>query len=178
MRKSLGTILLAVPLALAVTAEAQQPAGHQPDEVAAVLEAMDRYLEALAANDMRAMEQMQTADGMTYRATPDESGRWTVRSRSNLAWVAPSQSDGRNYLERYWSPTVLVRGAIAVVWAPYEFWIDGATSHCGVDVFSFAKIDGAWKLSNSMWTVEPNGCAELRPSEPSGMRPPERRERP
>jgi len=38
-------------------------------------------------------------------------------------------------------------------------------------VFSFAKIDGAWKVSNSMWTVEPNACAELRPADAGMIRP-------
>ena len=65
----------------------------------------------------------------------------------------------------------MIRGAMAVVWAPYEFKIDGETTHCGIDVFSFAKIDGAWKVSNSMWTVEPNACTELRPENPGMIRP-------
>ena len=64
-----------------------------------------------------------------------------------------------------------IRGGIAVVWAPYEFWIDGETSHCGVDVFDFIKADGVWRVSNSMWTVEPNACAELRPEEAPIVRP-------
>ncbi len=39
------------------------------------------------------------------------------------------------YRERYWSPTVLIRGPMALVWAPYEFQIDGKISHCGIDAF-------------------------------------------
>ena len=65
----------------------------------------------------------------------------------------------------------MIRGAMALVWAPYEFQIDGTTSHCGVDVFSFARIDGVWKVSNSMWTVEPDACDELRPADESLIRP-------
>jgi len=57
------------------------------------------------------------------------------------------------------------------VWAPYAFWIDGKTSHCGIDVFAFIKTDSVWRVSNSMWTVEPNACAELRPEDPSKIRP-------
>jgi hypothetical protein len=65
----------------------------------------------------------------------------------------------------------MIRGAMAMVWAPYEFQTDGVTSHCGIDVFSFARIDGVWKVSNSMWTVEPDACAELRPADASAIRP-------
>lgn len=65
----------------------------------------------------------------------------------------------------------MIRGGIAVVRAPYEFWVDGETSHCGVDVFDFVKTDGRWLVSNSMWTVEPEACDELRPVYGSKLRP-------
>ncbi len=147
------------------------PAGHQSGEETAVLAVMDRYMAAISANDLQTMAAMQTPEGMTYRARATESGDMEVVAHPNSYWVDPSHDDGRTYRERYWSPTVLIRGGIAVVWAPYEFRIDGKTSHCGVDVFDFVKVDGVWRVSNSMWTVEPNACAELRPADASMMRP-------
>lgn len=162
--------VLAVLYALPIQAQ-PAPAGHQPDEVATILATLDRYMDAISKNDLRAQEQMQTPEGMAYRASVDQAGRWTVRARSNAASVAPSMNDGRTYRERYWYPAVLVRGAIAVVWAPYEFWINGATNHCGIDVFTFVKIDGVWRVANSMWTVEPNACGELRPRDATALRP-------
>jgi hypothetical protein len=148
-----------------------QPAGHQAAEEAAVLAVMDAYMHEISDNDLGAMDARQTAEGMTYRHVAREDGGWDVVARSNKYWVAPERADEHSYRERYWSPTVMIRGAMAMVWAPYEFQTDGVTSHCGVDVFSFAKIDGVWKVSNSMWTVEPNACAELRPADASAIRP-------
>jgi hypothetical protein len=148
--------------------------GHTSDDETAVLAAMDRYMTAISANDLQAMEAMQTAEGMTYRALATEGGEMEIVARPNSYWIDPARDDGRAYRERYWSPTVLIRGGIAVVWAPYEFWIDGETSHCGVDVFDFIKTDGAWRVSNSMWTVEPNACGELRPEQASMIRPADR----
>lgn len=148
-----------------------QPAGHQAGEEAAVLAVMDAYMQEISANDLAAMGARQTPEGMTYRHVAREDGGWDVVARSNQYWVAPERADDREYRERYWSPTVMIRGAMAVVWAPYEFGIDGATTHCGVDVFSFARIDGEWKVSNSMWTVEPNACDELRPADAGTIRP-------
>jgi hypothetical protein len=147
------------------------PAGHQSDEETAVLEAMDRYMIAISANDFQAMATMQTPEGMTYRARATEGGNMDIVAHPNSYWIEPSQDDGRPVRERYWSPTVLIRGGIAVVWAPYEYWINGKTSHCGVDVFDFVKTGGGWRVSNSMWTVEPNACAELRPAKASELRP-------
>jgi hypothetical protein len=117
------------------------------------------------------MAAMQAPDGMTYVARPREGGGIEIVGRPNSYWVDPARADGPALRERYWSPTVLIRGPIAVVWAPYEFWRDGKTSHCGVDVFDLVRIDGEWRVSNSMWTVEPDACAELRPADASKLRP-------
>lgn len=145
--------------------------GHQPAERAAVLAAMDRMMLAISANDLEAMAALQTPEGMTYRAAATEGGNMDIVARPNSYWIDPARADEHTYRERYWSPTVLIRGDIAVVWAPYEFWIDGETSHCGIDVFDFVKIDGEWRVSNSMWTVEPDACAELRPLDGDQIRP-------
>ena len=170
-------VCLMAILALSACTSAPPPAptaraANTQGEEGAVLAVLDRYMAAISAQDVAAMAAMQTPEGMTYRARAAEGGGWDVSARSNASWVDPSRVDARSHRERYWSPTVLIRGGIAVVWAPYEFWIDGKTSHCGIDVFDFVKIDGAWRVANSMWTVEPNACAELRPADASTIRPP------
>jgi hypothetical protein len=154
-----------VPPALAL------PVGHQSAEESAVLDAMDRYLTAISASDRQTMAAMQTPDGMTYQWRPGAGGAMEITARPSSYWTEPARNDGRTYRERYWSPTVLIRGGIAVVWAPYEFWIDGQTSHFGIDVFNFVKVDGKWLVSNAMWTVEPHAGAELRPVGTAALRP-------
>jgi len=167
---------LALLLVLAACATGKAPTNAAPveDQTAEQVEllaVMDAYMLEISANDLAAMDARQTAEGMTYVISPRPEGGWDVVARSNAYWVAPERADEHSYRERYWSPTVLIRGGMALVWAPYEFWVDGQTSHCGIDVFSFAKIDGVWKVSNSMWTKEPNACAELRPIDPTAIRP-------
>jgi hypothetical protein len=97
------------------------PAGHQADQEAAVLAAMDRYMHVISANDLHARAAMQTPDGMTYRARATKGAGMETIGRPNSYWVDPARADGRVVRERYWSPTVLVRGSIAVVWGRYEF---------------------------------------------------------
>ena len=164
-----ATVLLLT--ALSAASVRAQIKSHAVGEEAAVLAALDNYMLAISANDLRAMEEIQLVDGMTYRARANGDDFWEVAGRPNSYWIAPSMDDGRTYRERYWSPVVHVRGPIAVVWAPYEFWVDGKTSHCGIDVMDFIKTDGVWHVSNSMWTVEPDACEELRPADPSMIRP-------
>lgn len=165
-------LVLSLPLAACATASRPAgPTGHQRTEEAAILTAMDAYMHEISANDLAAMKARQTPEGMTYRHRARDDGGWEVLHRSNMEWVAPDMASEQTFRERYWSPTVLIRGPMALVWAPYEFQIDGRTSHCGIDVFSFSKIGGVWKVSNSMWTVEPTACAELGPTDPAQIRP-------
>jgi hypothetical protein len=62
------------------------------------------------------------------------------------------------WLERIWNPTVLVHGPIAVVWAEYDFHLNGALSHCGVDSVSLLKTSSGWKISSISDTRETSGC--------------------
>jgi hypothetical protein len=164
-------LIMLSAVGFAAAPAAVSPSGHQVGEEAVVLETMDRYMVAISANDLEAMASMQTPDGMTYRARSLANGTAEIVGRPNSYWVDPARKDNRTFRERYWSPTVLIRGSIAVVWAPYEFQIDSKTSHCGVDVFSFIKVGDEWRVANSMWTVEPDACAELRPENAKDVRP-------
>ena len=173
LRCSIATLALLSACATSAPPASTSQAAKPSDEEKAVLAAMNRYMTAITAQDVKAMAAMQTPEGMTYRARATEGGTWDVVARPNSYWADPSKIDPRSHRERYWSPTVMIRGGIAVVWAPYEFWIDGKTSHCGIDVFDFVKIEGTWRVANSMWSVEPNACDELRPADPSMLRPTE-----
>ena len=162
---ALCTLLLSSAIALA------DAPGHQPGAEAQVLATVDRFLAAISARDLEAMAALQMPEGMTFVSRPQEGGGNRIVARPNSYWVDPSRAAGPPLRERYWSPTVLVRGQIAVVWAPYEFWVDGKTSHCGVDVVDLVEVDGTWRVANMMWTVEPDACASIRPADPGTMRP-------
>lgn len=60
--------------------------------------------------------------------------------------------------ERIWDATVKVHGAIAIVWAPYDFHNNDAFSHCGYDSFSLIKTSVGWKISYVSDTRETEGC--------------------
>ena len=48
--------------------------------------------------------------------------------------------------ERILSWQVNASGALAHVWAPYEFYIDGKMSHRGVNSFTLYNDEGVWKI--------------------------------
>jgi hypothetical protein len=73
---------------------------------------------------------------------------------------------GRKMLERMWTPQVRVHKGIATVWTPYDFWLNGAFSHCGIDSFELVKAADGWKLTGGSYTMEREGCT------PSPLGPP------
>lgn len=160
-----------IALAGCATVSGRATDTQKVSEETELLAVMDAYMRAISTQDFAAMAASQTPEGMSYRVRRRDDGGWDVVARPNSYWVAPERADSRTYRERYWSPTVLIRGGMAMVWAPYEFRIEGKTSHCGVDAFSFVRLDGTWKVSNSMWTVEPQACTELRPASANMIRP-------
>jgi hypothetical protein len=49
--------------------------------------------------------------------------------------------------ERIYDPLVRVDGDIAMVWAPYDFFVDGKLHHWGTNIVSFLKREGSWRIS-------------------------------
>ncbi len=173
-RTQSGTILSAVaallfvafaPLHAPLQAQGQSPArnasasgpasGPVRDSVVAVVQ---EFFRAMEASDSASAAATIHPDGMTFSTQP--RGDSTVLARSPLSRFPASMVSNRSKLvERMWEPTVLVHGGIAVVWAAYDFHIDGKFSHCGVDAFTLARTPAGWRIVNITYTVERTGCA-------------------
>jgi hypothetical protein len=163
------TLSLAAFLCLTgANAQAQTPAPN-PEE-AIILTVVDRFMQAISTNDNALMAELRIEGGSTIVSRRDPAGGEAplVTRRIFTPSTSSRPSTGK---ERYWDPVVHVRGGIAVVWTPYEYWNDGKSSHCGIDVFDLMKDKGVWKIANAMWTVEPDACAALRPKDLSKLRP-------
>ncbi len=35
-----------------------------------------------------------------------------------------------------------------MVWAPFEFLVDGKVDHCGTDLFNLVRSDGKWPIAS------------------------------
>jgi hypothetical protein len=146
-------------------------ASAQPrTEETAVLAVVDRFMVAVSTNDSKLMASLHLEGAVHIGVRTNESGSATV-FRRGLAPPDQKPAVPSVRRERYWDPTVHIRGSIAVVWTPYEFWRDGKTTHCGIDVLNLVKQDGVWRIASMMWTVEPDACLELRPSDSARVRP-------
>jgi hypothetical protein len=50
------------------------------------------------------------------------------------------------YDERITFDVIRIDGELAMVWAPYQFYIGERLNHCGVNSFQLVKINGEWKI--------------------------------
>ena len=141
--------LIIIVLALAPAwAGAQSPADRE-----AVLKAMQVFFDTMTARDVDGARDILVPQGRFHVIDAAKPGS-EPRSFSNEEYLAQLQASKQTMRERIWNPEVRVHGSIASVWTPYDFWIDGKLSHCGVDAFDLIKTPKGWKIAGGVYTIE------------------------
>ncbi|MDI9365772.1 MAG: nuclear transport factor 2 family protein [Flavobacterium sp.] len=62
--------------------------------------------------------------------------------------------------ERITFGNIQIDGALANVWAPYQFYYNGNFSHCGVNNFVLVKQNNVWKIQYIIDTRRKDGCGQ------------------
>lgn len=60
--------------------------------------------------------------------------------------------------ERIYDVKISIDGPMAVVWAPYKFYLGDKFSHCGVNVFNLIKTGTGWKINDITDTRRKEAC--------------------
>lgn len=63
-----------------------------------------------------------------------------------------------NYDERISKYVVQIDDNLASVWTPYEFYLNGKFSHCGVNNFQLFKTEEGWKIVSILDTRRRKKC--------------------
>ena len=50
--------------------------------------------------------------------------------------------------ERIPDPLVRIDNDLAVVWAPFDFLVDGKVDHCGTDLINLVRVEGKWLIAS------------------------------
>ena len=139
--------------ALVVPARAQSPNDDERDVIGAVQVMFD----AIAGCDALKARAVSVPEGRLYRLVPEPGAQPASSTLEQFA--ARLERCTNKMLERMWTPQVRVHKGIASLWAPYDFWLDGKFSHCGIDSFELVKTATGWKITGGIYTVEREGCA-------------------
>jgi hypothetical protein len=141
--------LVAVTLLAAANVHAQTSNADRDD----VLKVVQAFFDTMTAADIEGARKILQPQGR-FHAMRMRDGKPDVRAFANEEYFADLQASKQKMRERIWNPEVRVSGAIATLWAPYDFWIDGKFSHCGVDAFDLIKTEDGWKIAGGVYTVE------------------------
>lgn len=150
--------LAAGTMSATLAAQAQPTAAQR----ATILAVADSALAAINRGDMDAFTNLMTPEAQTIVVRAGDTARVTVRTREE--WRSrPSTS---RVTERGFRGEVHVSGPLAVVWLPYDLYVNGAWSHCGVDMFTLVHAAGAWKIASLSYTIEQPPACEKHPAGP------------
>lgn len=152
-------------IAVALIVGAQGAQGAQGDREA-VMKTVQAFFDTMTARDIEGARQVLQPQGR-FHAMSIKDGKPEVRAFANEEYFAQLQASKQKMQERIWNPDVRINGLIATIVAPYDFWIDGKFSHCGVDAFDLIKTDEGWKIAGGVYTVEqqcaPSPLGPLKP---------------
>ena len=125
------------------------------DDRHAVLVAVDRLLDGLTAGNRERLDTVLEPDGTFTVVDTRKPGPQRVKVTPIKTIRDSMKPNTPPFVERISNPTVLIRGDIAQVWAPYVFVAGGKRRHCGIDNFMLVRRDSHWKVGRVSYTVEP-----------------------
>ena len=147
---------------LSLLAAALVPPPVPGDDRTAIIATVNTLLDGLTTGDRAKVAGVLEGEGSFAaldRRNPDKPRDRVTSFAGILASLKPEDV---KLEEKIGIPTLMQRGDIAQVWAPYAFAVNGKPTHCGIDAFHLVRRGGQWRISGLVYTVESlDQCAPL-----------------
>jgi len=153
---SAATAVKATPPAAETPAAPAPPASQLSSAVPereAVVAVVQAFFDTMAAKDVAGAQRILLPDA-TFHYVQKKDGKPVTESFTTEWWLKALPTRKKAWFERMWNIEVHVRGFIATLWAPYDFFKEGTFDHCGVDACDLIKTDEGWKISGCIYTIE------------------------
>jgi hypothetical protein len=133
-------LLLALALAPTTLHAVTPPSNIQEQAVLAPIQAM---FDGMAARDAAAIKAPWLPGGTLLLMRDGKPTQMTFESFAERV----GKPGTTHIAERIHDPLVRVDNDLAVVWAPFDFLIDGKVDHCGTDLFNLVRANGKWLIA-------------------------------
>lgn len=154
---------LALVCAVALGPIVAVASAQENPEARAVIAVADAALAAITTGDMTAFTDLMIPEALVVpTSTRDGVPRYRVRTRAEQR----ASSQTAKVVERGFRPEARVNGTLAMVWYPYDLYLDGKWSHCGVDVFTLVRTAQGWRIATMAWSAEQPPACEKHPDGP------------
>jgi Putative lumazine-binding len=118
-------------------------------EQKAVLASFQAMLNGLGKRDKAAMMAQLLPGGSATLMRNGKPLQMTFDSLTDRL----SQPGPELHEERIHDALIRVDGDVAIIWAPFEFLLNGKIDHCGRDIATLVRVDGRWLIAS----IEDNG---------------------
>ena len=113
-------------------------------EKQAVLAPITAMFDGMAKRDAEAIKKPLLAGGTMVLMRDGKPTKMTFEAFADLV----GKPGKAQIEERIHDPLVRIDHDLAVVWAPFEFLVDGKVDHCGTDLFNLVRTDGKWLIAS------------------------------
>ena len=125
------------------------------------VEKVNQFFEALEKQDTNLFKSIIHPGGQTW-AVKEESDSVRISVRSFEDRLKKFINPAYVIQERALDVEIKIHKQVAMAWVPYELDVSGNFQHCGVDIFTMIKSNESWKIVTVAFTMEPDGCDELK----------------
>ena len=140
-RASLAALLLAIATVSPLLVSSLQAGATEENEVLAPVTAL---FDGMAKRDSEAMKAALLTGGTMVLMRDGKPAQMTFE-----AFVGRVARPGTTHIEeRIHDPLVRIDHDLAVVWAPFDFLVDGKVDHCGTDLFNLVRVEGKWLIAS------------------------------
>jgi hypothetical protein len=135
-------------------------AAQSVEEHEAVMKPIKQVLEAMQKADSALLHQGFTRGVTMATIGTDKDGKPSIRYESSLDRLlkAVGTPHAQGFNEIIWDEKVSIDGNFAQVWTSYAYYLGKKFSHCGVNAFHLAKVEGSWKIFHLAFTRKSEGC--------------------
>lgn len=131
----------------------------QSSEETAVRAVIDQMFTGMRTGKGKLVADAFSQNAVLQTIVPRPDGRVEVKSEALSEFVnAVDQPHADQWDERIQYGSIQIDGQLATVWTPYQFFLGGKFSHCGVNSFQLVKINGNWKIQYIIDTRRKDSC--------------------
>ena len=124
-----------------------------------VKQVVNQLFTAMKTADAQLLQQCFADSAVLQTIAMNKEGKTIVRNESVAAFAASISKAPVGALdERIEFDMVKTDAALAIVWTPYQFYLNGNFSHCGVNSFQLVRFNGQWKIQYLIDTRRRTGC--------------------
>ncbi|WP_156172151.1 hypothetical protein [Aurantiacibacter gangjinensis] len=117
------------------------------------------FMDGLEARDAEAMR-AQVIDGASVTVVRQTGDGNIVRNMEMDAVIDALAAAEGTVLEPLFGEYPILEGPVAIVWAPFIYYRDGAFSHCGVNIFNLVDTGADWRIASVTYSHVEEGCME------------------